>query len=299
MPCYSPLLAHWGLNDKGHLAPQFSSDVYRDLPMIELPCGKCIGCRLEYSRQWAMRCVHEASLYDRNCFITLTYNDEHLPIDLSLDYKHFQLFMKRLRKKFGPKIRFFACGEYGDKNYRPHFHACLFNFDFDDKVVFKSGSNPLYVSPSLDSLWSDSNGLIGFSTIGQVTFDSASYVARYVTKKVTGDLAIEHYTRVGLDGKTYQVVPEFARMSRRPGIGAGYYEKYKDDFYSDDSIIVNGRSVKPPRFYDSRYSVDNQQAFSCIREKRRYNNFNSSLLTRERAGKIAEARASIFQTKKL
>jgi len=122
---------------------------YPDMP-VELPCRQCIGCRLEYSRQWAIRCLHEASLYDENCYITLTYDDQKLPesydIKNGLDLSHFQLFMKRLRKKYGAKIRFFHCGEYGEDRGRPHFHACIFNHDFQDKKNGKrktaTGSTP-------------------------------------------------------------------------------------------------------------------------------------------------------------
>jgi hypothetical protein len=101
---------------------------------LELPCGQCIGCRLERSRQWAMRCLHESSLYDRNAFVTLTYDDEHLPPGGSLNYPDFQRFMKRLRKNSKSPIRFYMGGEYGESTLRPHFHVCLFGYDFPDKV---------------------------------------------------------------------------------------------------------------------------------------------------------------------
>lgn len=152
---------------------------------VTFACGQCIGCRLERSRQWAIRCVHEASQHERNCFVTLTYDDKHLPADRSLKLRHFQNFMKKLRKKYGAGIRFFHCGEYGEKFRRPHYHALIFNHDFDDKILWsKNRGSPLYISESLDSLWE-----FGFATIGDVTFESAAYVARYITKKVNGELA--------------------------------------------------------------------------------------------------------------
>jgi hypothetical protein len=134
MPCYFPITA-WrskdGKNEAGKWPVVFKPTAgYLDKE-LKLPCGRCIGCRLERSRQWAVRCVHEASLHEKNCFITLTYSPENLPKDGSLDVSHFQKFMKRFRKRFGPGIRFFHCGEYGESLSRPHYHACIFGFDFE------------------------------------------------------------------------------------------------------------------------------------------------------------------------
>ena len=131
MPCFCPLEG-WRSKDRSSTGKRkivFNPrDALRDMP-VTVPCGQCIGCRLERSRQWAVRCIHEASLHEDNCFITLTYDDAHLPTDLSLNVSHFQKFMKRLRKRFGEGIRFFHCGEYGENFGRPHYHACLFTSD--------------------------------------------------------------------------------------------------------------------------------------------------------------------------
>lgn len=150
---------------------------------IEVPCGQCIGCRLERSRQWALRCVHEASLHDENCFITLTYDPEHLPIYFrddgpalgTLCKEDFQNFMKRLRERIGTKIRFFHCGEYGEQLGRPHYHAIIFGYDFADKtpIEVSDGGHNQFVSEMLTEVWGK-----GRCTIGAVTFDSAAYVAR-------------------------------------------------------------------------------------------------------------------------
>lgn len=193
MPCYSPLEA-WRpdpvTNDKRLIFRYHPARCSSPSPDLYVPCGQCLGCRLERSRQWAVRCMHEASLYDRNCFITLTYDDDNLPADRSLHYSHFQLFMKRLRKAHGDGIRFYMCGEYGEKKGRPHYHACLFNFNFDDLTLWQERrGTKLYRSKSLERLWP-----YGFSTVGGVTFQSAAYVARYIMKKVTGDRAPDHYT---------------------------------------------------------------------------------------------------------
>lgn len=215
-----------------------------------------------------MRCVHESKLHKRNCFITLTYRPENLPEGESLDKVHFQNFMKYLRRDHGAGIRFFMCGEYGEKNSRPHYHACLFNFDFDDKQLFKvSNGFRLYTSETLSQLWSH-----GFSTIGDVNFETAAYVARYVMKKVTGEQAEDHYSKVNLStGEIISVVPEYTTMSRRPGIGKGYFDLYKDEIYNHDSVVVNGKEVQPPKFYDGlfeKYSPKKSLKIKALRKFR-------------------------------
>lgn len=241
---------------------------------LQLPCGQCVGCRLERSRQWAMRCVHEASLWPANCFVTLTYSDEHLPIDRSLDYDDFQKFMKRLRKRFkgigrDPKgdlpIRFYMAGEYGENFGRPHFHVCLFNFDFEDKKLWmktKSGSK-IYRSAALEELWP-----FGFSSIGEVNFSSAAYVARYIMKKITGRDSEQYYEDVTVDGEIVQRRPEFNKMSLKPGIGFDWYKKFKDDVYPHDYVVINGKKVKPPRFYDSKFKEEFPLEFEDIQFQR-------------------------------
>ena len=233
---------------------------------LELPCGQCIGCRLERSRQWAMRCLHEASLYDRNAFITLTYDDSHLPPGGSLSYPDFQRFMKRLRRRIGSKVRFYAGGEYGEQGtIRPHFHACLFGYDFPDKVFFKrsASGDKLYTSKLLESLWP-----YGICSVGDVTFQSAAYIARYCVAKRTGDAAKSWYACdefVDQDGVIRDsVTPEFNRMSLKPGIGSRWLEKFKTDVYPRDYVVVNGVKVKPPKYYDVLFEREDPGAFSDI-----------------------------------
>lgn len=231
---------------------------------LQLPCGQCIGCRLERSRQWAVRIMHEASFSERNSFITLTYSDEHLPSDYSLSVDHLQRFFKRYRKLCGP-LRYFACGEYGDANYRPHYHLCVFGHDFDDKLPTSlSDSNPLSISPTLSRLWP-----FGHSSIGALTFESAAYVARYCTKKVTGKDSAKHYQRViASTGEIVNVLPEFARMSLKPAIGRNWYDKFGSEVYPLDRVIVRGRKAKPPRYYDKLYEARSPQAYERLKEKR-------------------------------
>lgn len=252
MPCYEPLKGFRSLERNPatgkHLITFNPLKALNSTNPMTIPCGRCTGCRLERSRQWAVRCMHEAQLYPRNAFITLTFNNESLPEDYSVHVRTLQLFIKKLRKSLPQKIRTFACGEYGDLNLRPHYHALIFNHDFDDKKYFNQTKQGeiLYTSDSLTDLWS-----YGHCTTGAVTFESAAYTARYIMKKYTGDKADEHYTRQHpLTKAFHRVEPEFVTMSRRPGIGAPWLERYKADVYPADKVIARGMVMNPPRFYD-------------------------------------------------
>lgn len=268
MPCYHPITAYRGTERtaSGKRKLVFDHSRSRDGISLKVPCGQCIGCRLERSRRWALRCVHEAQLYDDNCFITLTYDDKNLPHDGSLDKSHFQKFMKRLRKSTDRKIRYFHCGEYGENFGRPHYHACLFNYDFEDKELWtqQNGIN-VYVSEKLNSIWQK-----GFTTVGAVTFESAAYVARYVMKKVTGEMADEYYEKVDPHtGEIFSVLPEYTTMSRRPGIGKAWFEKYEKDCYPSDSVVHKGRVSKPPPYYDALYEIANPEGFAGVKKSRK------------------------------
>lgn len=200
-----------------------------------------------------------------NCFITLTYNDDNLPADRSVNVREFQLFMKRLRKRHGPGIRFFHCGEYGEEFQRPHYHACLFGHDFFDKELWRVRDGvSLYVSRELERLWP-----FGFSSIGDVTFNSAAYVARYIMKKVTGPLSEDHYEFVDPEtGEIFQRRPEYTTMSRRPGIGSTWIQKYHSDAYPGDFVIMNGKKIKPPKAYDKWFEHEYPSDFRKLRAKR-------------------------------
>lgn len=259
MPCYYPLTAYQDANGTVVFVERGAHDFVRTL---QLPCGQCVGCRLERSRQWAVRCVHEAQLHRENSFITLTYRD--MPENASLSYRDFQLFMKRLRKNGHQGARFFMCGEYGDDFGRPHFHACLFNCGFADKELhMTTGSGMrIYRSKELEKLWT-----LGFSSIGDVTFQSAAYVARYVMKKITGEDALEHY------GKR---VAEFCHMSLKPGIGAGWIDRYMTDVYPEGFVVVNGVKIRPPKYYDKKIKKRDDDEWArqvMMREKRAHETF--------------------------
>lgn len=314
MSCYSPIEAFRSLTLK---TPKGGSKIFFDpsclsespCESIRLPCGSCIGCRIDRSRMWALRCVHESVEFNFNCFITLTIDDEHFirsdkkkcskcerfkklgrmcPYG-SLCVKDFQDFMKRLRKRFTgidkvvvPEyydeyndvvvpsketypIRYFHCGEYGTQLDRPHHHAILFNFDFLDKEFFKlSNGNRLYTSESLTELWS-----FGYSFIGDVTFESCAYVARYCMKKVNSKGKYSHYlSDVDKDtGEMIMLTPEYATMSRRPGIGSRWFYNFKQDL-EKDYVTLNGTKFKLPRYYDNLYKYWFPQEFKELKKKR-------------------------------
>lgn len=241
MPCYYPLTAYRSVtpNQKsGKKGITFSPDARSALDgVVHLPCGRCIGCRLERARQWAVRMMHEMQEHEFSWFVTLTYRPECLPPGGSLRKVDFQLFMKRLRKWYGRPVRYFHCGEYGERLSRPHYHAVLFGLELKDlKLLREENGNALFTSEILEKLWGN-----GYCTVGQVTFESCAYVAGYVTKKVTGPKAVEHY-----GGKE----PEYATMSRRKGIGYRWIERFGGEVLENDSVIVKGREAKPPRYYD-------------------------------------------------
>jgi hypothetical protein len=297
MPCFHPLQAYKTSAGEVVFHESARHDIVRSLT---LPCGQCVGCRLERSRQWAVRCLHEASLYTNNCFITLTYSDEHLPSDRSLHYQDFQKFMKRLRKAhrgIDPvegqyPIRFYMAGEYGENFGRPHFHACIFNFRFSDQKLWKRtdvGSR-IYRSDQLEKLWP-----FGYSSIGDVNFQSAAYVARYIMKKINGRDQDQHYEFVIPEtGEIVKRTPEFNKMSLKPGIGYDWYKEFKTDVYPHDYVVVNGKKVRPPRFYDKKFKAEDPISFEAIefeREQRARSKYEDNTVERLAAKeKVAKAR---------
>lgn len=231
---------------------------YKDLRMV-VPCGRCVGCRIDRVRDWSARMMHEASLHDENCFITLTYNDEHLPKPPTLVKSHFQDFMKRFRRSIEPKqVSYFMCGEYGESNGRPHYHAIIFGYDFGKKVYRGSwgvqAARALrqkkvcnaYSSEELSKLWT-----FGYSVVGSVTNRSCAYVAAYCMKRITGPMAEKHYERIDqTTGEVYHLLPEYACMSTRPAIGKRWFARFGNDVLGYDAVITGGKLQKVPRYYD-------------------------------------------------
>lgn len=228
--------------------------------LVDIPCGNCIACRLEKSRQWAVRCVKEASMHKENCFITLTYDEQHIPQNESLRKKDLQDFFKRLRERIKPiKIKYLAVGEYGESTSRPHYHAIVFGYNFKDlkRVHVVNQQTGIHSerrhSPLLFSTWK--NGLV---SCDEVNFNSCAYVARYNLKKVNGKKARDYYG---------DKVPEFLHCSK--GLSAEWYRKYGySDTLSDDRMLINGKLCKVPRFFDKLHEKFNPDSFFETRKKR-------------------------------
>lgn len=287
MTCYHPMSGYRKADGSGKITMDVT-EAFFDRP-VRIACGQCYGCRLERSRQWAVRCLHEAQMHDTNAFVTLTYDDQALPEDGSLKLEHWQKFARRVRKQVG-KFRFFHCGEYTDDERRPHYHALMFGLDFhEDRTTFKKNDRgeQLWRSPTLEKLWPH-----GYSSIGAVTFESASYVARYCMKKVNGERAAEHYESVNrTTGEVTQLRPEYTTMSRRPGIGQGWIDAFSGDVYPTDFVVVRGKQARPPRYYDDRYGASHPEQLEEIKSQRqKKGRIHAADATQERL-KIREAHA--------
>lgn len=271
-------------------------------------CGKCHGCKLEYSRQWAVRCVHEAKCHEFNVFLTLTYKDLPKPCancmsqftsPVSLHYCDYQLFMKRLRAT-GRKVRFYMGGEYGEENGRPHYHAILFNCWFPDMKYWRTSPAgfKMYRSKELDEIWN-----LGNAEIGMVSFESAAYVARYVLKKMSGDDGSRKYENV-VDVNSGEIVSRertFSKMSLKPGIGAFFLDKYFDDIYPHGTVTINGVQAKAPKFYDKKFRERGYGAYMLLASRRadqgnKY--FSETLPNRLRArSEVSSARLGLLKRK--
>lgn len=258
------------MEKKGRLTPHH----------IRVPCGRCIGCRMNYSRQWAIRISHEAQIHEQEgkpcIFVTLTYNDKYLPTNESISKREVQLFLKRLRKYFtGRSIKYYAVGEYGEQNRRPHYHLILFNVDFEDKELWTmSNGNPIYCSPVLTRLWRDpdTKESYGYANFGAVTYESAAYVARYSTKKQAGYKALEHYEHITRYGELVQLEPEFALMSLKKPIGETWLKKYCSDIFPLDKVVrlstKGAVSMPVPRFYYKKLEKLDPGTYAAVKEQR-------------------------------
>lgn len=276
MACYAPLRAVRRANGSvevtrgGILAHELGE-------AFPVPCGRCVGCQLQYSQDWAIRMVHETLTAPASCFLTLTYRDEDLPDGGNLDKTHWQGFFKRLRYYCGP-LRFFHCGEYGSKSGRPHYHALVFGQDFRGSRwrsrFYGKGKlgDELFRSEFLeDQVWK-----FGQVVIGEASFKSAAYVARYVTKRQPSNLFEgEGYKRsdfakwkARLEGVRASRVPEYATMSRRPGLGYDFFQEHWRQIYAKDSVWIDGRLMQPPPYYDALLERRDPALLDAVRAKR-------------------------------
>lgn len=259
MSCYSPIRGYRSLTVDpvtGKRGIVFSPQKgFHDLPM-EVPCGKCLGCRTDHAKEWAVRCVKEAGLHKENCFLTLTYAPEKMPLNESLEPRNFTLFLKKLRKKLQNKIRFFQCGEYGTKMDRPHHHCIIFGWTPPDLKLWRTKGNvKLFRSEIIENTWNN-----GFCTVGFVTFESVYYVSRYLLKKSHRNP--DDYLSSGKH-------PEYITMSRRPGIGHEWIKRFHSEVYNDDTLVYGlGQISKPPRYFDKYYQSTFPDHFREIQSDR-------------------------------
>lgn len=272
MPCYSPLPAY--MNSDGEVVWSRKSGVYP----LPLPCGKCAGCKKRRSEDWALRCFHESLSYEHNSFLTLTYSDEYYPPNGSLDKTHLQNFMKRLRKRISPRrVRFFACGEYGEQFGRPHYHIVLFNYDFPDRYVWKmSKGNYLYRSDELEELWPFGDSIIGVASMATMRY------------------CIKYSTKAQFDKNKYpNLLPPFIQMSTKPAIGTDYMLKFKHELINNSSVVSNGQTFAVPRAYTKKYSEEekNKVADDYLNKSNRVRSSMSRLRTIEKV-KILNSNSS-------
>lgn len=206
-------------------------------------------------------------MHEHNSYITLTYNDHSLPEGRTLLKKDFTLWIKRFRKQRSPQLlRYYMCGEYGDELGRPHYHALLFGVEFPDKREWKTEKDiVLYSSKELTESWG-----MGHCTIGNVTFQSAAYVARYVMKKIGGDAAQAHYLHIDkFTGECINRLPEYTHMSLKPGIGSKWFDQFNTDVYPEDFVILAGKRYKTPKYYDRLFQrLKGEKPMAIIKHRR-------------------------------
>lgn len=263
MPCYKPYLGFQSPSGKVYFKP----DKLQQWPMIPIPCGKCLGCRLEYSRQWAIRCMKEASLHQDNCFITITYDDKFLP-KKGLCKKDIQDFLKNLRRQIGyhnlacseTGLRYFLCGEYGSKTCRAHYHAILFGFHPRDLVeVGYNNGYTVYISPFLTNVWGKGNVIVGES----VSFESCAYIARYIMKQYEkkGDSSYDEFYKI--------FNKDFILCSRRPAVGYQFFENNQREIERLDKVLIRpGVVALPPRYFSRKLKEINPEKYEEIKQRR-------------------------------
>lgn len=306
MSCYHPLDAYGIPNpETGKMKIVFPKVGQSEPPQehldstgikkLKIPCGNCLGCRLEYSRQWAIRCFLEAKQWTHNYFVTLTYDPDFVPLVphykvdestgevtdesmvMTLVPDDLKNFLKRLRRNFEYEyghvgLRFFACGEYGPLNGRPHYHLILFNCPLDDLVKERFSDGYVYYrSEFIEKAWSHKTPQgdrvpFGYVSVTDFSFETAAYVARYMLKKHKGKDS-SYYEENGL-------YPEFVRCSRNPGIAHQYFQCNKEEIYAFDQVVItNGSGIPlkchPPKYYDRLFDVDNPEEMAMIKDRRK------------------------------
>lgn len=269
MRCYSPLTLYRSRSKPYQY--RFNVPLSADWEEMQVACKQCINCRINRKSDWAVRLVHETLSHDTAIFVTLTFNEEallarHQPDNLSRT--EVQKFVKRLRRHYAyraqGKIRYYYCGEYGDRTSRPHYHILLFGASFDDEYGYTTGYNGLRRSDTLEKIWG-----YGMAPFADVTYKTAAYVAGYCMKKVNGRAAKEHYAHVDrYTGEVYYREPEFSRMSTNPGIGYQFFHRYHGDLFPKDFVTVEGRKRKIPSYYYRKLEARFPSLYLEVKEAR-------------------------------
>lgn len=263
MSCFHLITAY---QRKPKQQPLFNSDrfsVYQKMgyKKLQLPCRQCVGCRIDREVEWSIRMMHEASQHDHNEFITLTYDEDHLPWDNSVNHNHFQKFIRALRKTTQQKIRYFVAGEYGEQRSRPHYHAILFGLQLDD---LEQVGPKNYQSNLLDSIWKK-----GYVDIGEsVTRASCVYVAGYMLKDVSKEWQNDWEWPNLITGEVRPRRKPYARMSNRPGIGKAWYDKYSSDVFPGDFVVIDGKKHPSPAYYRRLLERSDPELFEILKQKR-------------------------------
>lgn len=272
MACFHPMKAY--KIDEGIT---FKLPKYGYYEELKIPCGKCIGCKLDHANDWATRCWCEMQSWKNNCFVTLTYNDENLPDGGYLSKEDIQKFLKRLRYyetgieewenpqngKTEKPIRYLLCGEYGPNGTRrAHYHLLIFNWKPEKLKFYKENHNgdKLYTSKQINEIWGK-----GFATIGELNYKSACYVARYCTKKMFNN--IKH-----AELKKMEIQPEFILMSRNGGIGIKHWKQYKKEILKREGILIKikdkVKNKRIPKYYERKYKEENEKQYEKYRTKK-------------------------------
>lgn len=262
MQCFTPQPATYNPRTKQVRMTPHGAPPQEGITQLTLRCGRCIGCRIERSRQWGIRCHHEAQLHEHNAFVTLTYDDEHFPQDGGISVDELQRFHKRLRHHINP-FRHFSCGEYGQETLRPHYHTCLFNIHFTDQTLWKQqdGYN-LYESRTLNEIWG-----LGRCIIGDLNIETAQYTAKYCLKQF-GEGGTQYAQLDQQTGEITAIRQPFATMSRSPGIGQAWIEKYHTDIYNKDFIKINNITHRSTKYYDKLYDNMAPEHMATIKQQR-------------------------------
>lgn len=283
MGCHHPLTAFKAGGTIRFKKPE--PGTFSEYAELQLSCRQCLGCRIDRENEWSVRLMHEASMHEphTNHFITLTYNDQNLPWDNSLDHSHFQKFIRSLRKKTGAKLRFFVAGEYGEQESRPHYHAVIFGLELKD---LRQVGKRSYRSKFLEETWGK-----GIVDIGdKVTKAACRYIAGYMLKDSTGQWKVDWQWPNRITGEMMPRQKPYARMSTRPGIAKQWFEKYKTDVFPNDYVVMEGKKVATPAYYRRMLKEVDPDCFAKVMQQRlvaiesedfEYNNTRERLRARE------------------